>query len=119
MARIKYVEERLKRWQTWFFTVNIVGLVNSPVMRVRVDGTPVAMSPVPAGTDEALETDRAVAQLPCDLKHVVKTVYLDPEGRTMSDNAAILRMSRMTLHRKLELVDRYLLEYFGIKGNEI
>ena len=43
MARIKEIEERLKRWQTWYFTVAQAGMVKSPRLGVRVDGVPVAM----------------------------------------------------------------------------
>lgn len=110
MARIKEIEERLKRWQTWYFTVAQAGTVKSPRMGVKVDGVPVVMSPIAAGTEEALETDRAVAKLPSDLKAIIKVVYLDPEGRTMEDNARILHMNRRTLYRKLELSDRYLVD---------
>lgn len=111
MPRIKDIEERLKRWQTWYFTVAQAGAIKSPRMSVKVDGTPVTMAPVAAESEEALETDRAVAKLPSDLKKIVKVVYLDPEGRTMEDNARLLHISRMTLFRKFELIDRYLLEY--------
>lgn len=108
MARIKEIEERLKRWQTWYFTVAQAGMVKSPRLGVRVDGVPVAMAPIAAGTEEALETDRAVAKLPIDLRTIIKVVYLDPEGRTMDDNARLLHMNRRTLYRKLELSDKYL-----------
>ena len=108
MARIREIEERLKRWQTWYFTVAQAGSIKSPRMGIKVDGTPVAMAPIAAGTEEALETDRAVAKLPSDLKLVVRVVYLDPEGRTMDDNARMLHMARATLYRKLELADSYL-----------
>ena len=118
MARIKEIEERLKRWQTWYFTVAQAGTVKSPRLGVRVDGVPVAMAPIAAGTEEALETDRAVAKLPSDLKTVVKVVYLDPECRTMEDNARLLRMNRRTLYRKLELTDKYLFEYFEQKDSQ-
>lgn len=118
MARIRDIEERLKRWQTWFFTVAQAGAVKSPRMCVKVDGVPVAMSPVAAGSEEALETDRAVAKLPSDLKTVVKVVYLDPECRTMEDNARLLHMNRRTLYRKLELTDKYLFEYFEQKDGQ-
>ena len=110
MARIKEIEERLKRWQTWYFTVAQAGTVKSPTLGVRVEGVPVAMAPIAAGTEESLETDRAVAKLPSDLKAIIKVVYLDPEGRTMDDNARLLHVSRMTLYRKLELADKYLAE---------
>lgn len=115
MARIKDIEERLKRWQTWYFTVAQAGAVKSPRMCVKVDGVPVAMAPVAAGSEEALETDRAVAKLPSDLKMIVKVVYLDPECRTMEDNARLLHINRRTLYRKLELTDKYLFEYFEQK----
>ena len=108
MARIREIEERLKRWQTWYFTVAQAGSVKSPRMGIKVDGTPVVMAPIAAGTEEALETDRAVAKLPSDLKLIVRVVYLDPEGRTMDDNARMLHMARATLYRKLELADSYL-----------
>lgn len=117
MLRIKDIEERLKRWQMWYFTVAQAGVVKSPRMCVKVDGTPVGMAPVAAGSEEALETDRAVAKLPFDLKTVVKLVYLDPECRTMEDNARLLHMNRRTLYRKLELTDKYLFEYFVAKEN--
>lgn len=115
MSRIKEIEERLKRWQTWYFTVAQAGTVKSPRMGVRVDGVPVAMAPIAAGSEEALETDRAVAKLPSDLKAIVKVVYLDPECRTMEDNARLLHINRRTLYRKLELTDKYLFEYFEQK----
>lgn len=108
MARIKEIEERLKRWQTWYFTIAQAGMIRSPRFGVKVDGVPVVMAPIAAGTEEALETDRAVAKLPMDLRTIIKVVYLDPEGRTMDDNARILHVSRMTLYRKLELADKYL-----------
>lgn len=108
MARIKEIEERLKRWQTWYFTIAQAGMIKSPRYGVKVDGVPVAMAPIAAGTEEALETDRAVAKLPMDLRTIIKVVYLDPEGRTMDDNARLLHVSRMTLYRKLELADKYL-----------
>lgn len=114
MARIKEIEERLKRWQTWYFTVAQAGSVKSPRMGVRVDGVPVVMAPIAAGTEEALETDRAVAKLPSDLKAIIRVVYLDPEGRTMEVNAKLLKMSRVSLYRKLELTDRYLAAYLNI-----
>lgn len=114
MARIKEIEERLKRWQTWYFTVAQAGTVKSPRMGVKVDGVPVAMAPIAAGTEEALETDRAVAKLPSDLKAIIKVVYLDREARTMDVNAKILKISRVTLYRKLELADQYLSEYLNI-----
>ena len=44
MDRIKEIEERLKRWQTWYFTVAQAGSVKSPRMGLRVDGVPVAMA---------------------------------------------------------------------------
>ena len=113
MARIKEIEERLKRWQTWYFTVAQAGSVKSPRMGVRVDGVPVVMAPIAAGTEEALETDRAVAKLPSDLKAIIRVVYLDPEGRTMEVNAKLLKMSRVSLYRKLELTDRYLAAYLN------
>ena len=116
MARIREIEERLQRWQTWYFTVAQVGNVKSPRMGVKVDGTPVLMSPIAAGTEEALETDKAVAQLPCDLRTIILMVYLDPEGRTMDDNARMLHMCRMTLYRKLELADKYLFNSLYNKG---
>ena len=66
--------------------------------------------------EEALQTDRAVAKLPSDLRQVVSIVYLDPEGRTMEDNARLLRINRRTLYRKLELTDKFLFEYFDAKN---
>lgn len=114
MARIKEIEERLKRWQTWYFTVAQAGTVKSPRMGVKVDGVPVLMAPIAANSEEALETDRAVASLPSDLKAVVNVVYLDREGRSMEDNARMLHVSRMTLYRKLDLVDKFLYEYLEV-----
>lgn len=113
MARIPEIVERLNRWQSWYFTSQAGG-VKSPRMGVRIDRTPRVDIPIDYTEEEALQTDRAVAKLPSDLRQVVSIVYLDPEGRTMEDNARLLHMSRMTLFRKLELTDRYLAAYLNI-----
>lgn len=81
-----------------------------PGIGVRIDRTPRVDIPFDYTEEEALQTDRAVARLPSDLKQVVSIVYLDPEGRTMDDNARLLRMNRRTLYRKLELTDKFLLQ---------
>lgn len=107
MARIPEIVERLNRWQSWYFTSQAAG-VKSPRMGIRIDRTPRVDIPLDYTEEEALQTDRAVAKLPSDLRQVVSIVYLDPEGRTMEDNARLLHMSRMTLFRKLELTDKFL-----------
>lgn len=107
MARIPEIVERLNRWQSWYFTSQAAG-VKSPRIGVRIDRTPRVDIPLDYTEEEALQTDRAVAKLPSDLRQVVSIVYLDPEGRTMEDNARLLHMSRMTLFRKLELTDKFL-----------
>lgn len=107
MARIPEIVERLNRWQSWYFTSQAAG-VKSPRIGVRIDRTPRVDIPLDYTEEEALQTDRAVARLPSDLRQVVSIVYLDPEGRTMEDNARLLHMSRMTLFRKLELTDKFL-----------
>lgn len=109
MARIPEIVERLNRWQSWYFTSQAAG-VKSPRMGIRIDRTPRVDIPLDYTEEEALQTDRAVARLPSDLRQVVSIVYLDPEGRTMEDNARLLHMSRMTLFRKLELTDKFLLQ---------
>ena len=109
MARIPEIVDRLNRWQSWYFTSQAAG-VKSPKIGVRIDRTPRVDIPFDYTEEEALQTDRAVARLPSDLRKVVSVVYLDPEGRTMDDNARLLHMSRMTLFRKLELTDRFLLQ---------
>lgn len=110
MARIPEIVDRLVKWQEWYFSSMSCG-VKSPSLHVRVDRSPRIGGLIDFNESEALQTDRAVASLPVDLRRVVATVYLDPEGRTMEDNARILLMSRKTLYRKLELIDRFLLDY--------
>ena len=109
MARIQEVVERLARWQEWYFSSLSFG-VKSPSLCVRVDRSPRIGGLIDFNESEALQTDRAVASLPVDLRRVVTTVYLDPEGRTMDDNARILHINRRTLYRKLELSDKYIYE---------
>ena len=109
MARIPEIVDRLNRWQSWYFTSQAAG-VKSPRIGIRIDRTPRVDIPLDYTEEEALQTDRAVAKLPSDLRQVVSVVYLDPEGRTMEDNARLLHMSRMTLFRKLELTDKFLVQ---------
>lgn len=116
MARIAEIHERLLRWQEWFFTCQYIG-VKSPAMQEKVDRSPRIGGTVVFDEAEALETDAAVAKLPDDLREVIKLVYLDPEGRTMSLNASILKMSRVSLYRKLELADKCLYERFHRSGS--
>lgn len=94
MARIKEIEERLKRWQAWYFTTAQVGALRSPRWDVKVDRSIVLMSFEALTDEEACETDRAVG---C-FKKIVRLVYLDPEGRTMEVNARLLKMSRVSLY---------------------
>lgn len=114
MARIPEIVDRLVKWQEWYFSSMSCG-IKSPSLHVRVDRSPRIGGLIDFNESEALQTDRAVASLPVDLRCVVATVYLDPEGRTMEDNARILHMNRRTLYRKLELADRFLFDYFETK----
>lgn len=109
MTRIPEIVDRLIKWQEWYFSSMSCG-VKSPSLHVRVDRSPRIGGLIDFNESEALQTDRAVASLPIDLRKVVTTVYLDPEGRTMDDNARMLHMSRMTLYRKLELADKFIYE---------
>ena len=109
MARIPEIVDRLVKWQEWHFSSMSCG-VKSPSLHVRVDRSPRIGGLIDFNESEALQTDCAVASLPVDLRRVVATVYLDPEGRTMEDNARILHMNRRTLYRKLELSDKYIYE---------
>lgn len=108
MARIAEIHERLLRWQEWYFTSSARGL-KSPIMDSKVDRSPRIGGFIAYDESEALETDRAVAKLPEDLRVIVRLVYLDPEQRTMDVNAAILKMSRVSLYRNLEFIDQLLL----------
>lgn len=109
MARIPEIVDRLVKWQEWYFSSMSCG-IKSPSLHVRLDRSPRIGGLIDFNESEALQTDRAVASLPVDLRCVVATVYLDPEGRTMDDNARILHMNRRTLYRKLELSDKYIYE---------
>lgn len=115
MARIPEIVARLTRWQEWYFSSQAAG-VKSPQLRIKVDRERRIDGLIDYREEEALETDQAAAHLPEDLREIVKVVYLDPEGRTMDSNAAILKMSRVSLYRKLELVDQLLL---GILNKEL
>lgn len=116
MARIAEIHERLLRWQEWYFTSQYMG-VKSPAMQERVDRSPRIGGTVVFDEAEALETDAAVAKLPDDLRVTVKLVYLDPEQRSMAVNARLLKISRMSLYRKLELADKCLYDRFHRSGS--
>lgn len=109
MARIAEIHKRLIRWQEWYFTSQACG-IRSPRMTPPVDRAPRLGGFIAFDESEALATDAAVATLPEDLREIVKTVYLDPEQRPMTVTASILRISRNTLYRKLEMSDRLLFE---------
>lgn len=125
MQRIEAIHERLQRWAVWHYTARVRGGV---VAVSRWDMDPVDRANfgpatlVSASDEEAMVTEQAVAALAFEgwaeggqaqattrgraLLRVVREVYLQREGRTLAQTAAILRMSPRTLHNTLCDCDR-------------
>lgn len=99
MERIEWVHLRFERWARWSMAGIGVGCADFSID--RVDGVRPADVAVDA---DAMETDRAIAQLPVELKNAVKAAYWW-EG-SVESIAQKLRISRRTLHNRLCHADR-------------
>jgi hypothetical protein len=102
MRRNPYWKERLSRWQLWVYLAP--GGSRSAFYTERVDCAQPVGALTPQINDEAVVTDQLVAQLPEDLRRVVKAVYLDLM-RTRAEIAARLHITKETLHNRLCYAD--------------
>jgi hypothetical protein len=102
MRRNPYWKERLTRWQLWVYLAP--GGSRSAFYTERVDCAQPVGALTPQINDEAVVTDQLVAQLPEDLRRVVKAVYLDLM-RTRAEIAARLHVTKETLHNRLCYAD--------------
>ncbi|ANN78919.1 hypothetical protein BAU07_18950 [Bordetella flabilis] len=117
MQRIEWVHRRFEQWALWahgtggaygaaaMFNVNRVDQTDD--VRAGMRNTD------PAFNAEALETDRAVAQLPDDLKRAVIGAYVWEGG--MQVVAEKLKCTRATLHRRLCCADRRVIEWIDAR----
>jgi hypothetical protein len=125
MQRVQAIHERLQRWAVWHYTARVRGGV---VAVSRWDVDPVDRANFGPGTllsasdEEAIVTEQAVAALAFEgwaeggqatatprgraLLRVVREVYLQREGRTLAQTAAILHLTPRTLHNQLCDADR-------------
>lgn len=107
MERIQWVHKRLEGWAAWTLSGAGGGLPRT-YDPDRVDQTADVRAgwrnSDPAFDAEALETDRAIAQLPTELKRAVMAAYRWEGG--MQEIAAALGCTRATLHNRLCHADR-------------
>lgn len=113
MERIQWVHKRFEGWATWTMSGSGVG-GSAAFDPNRVDQTSDVRAgwrnADPAFDASALETDRAIAQLPAELKHAVMAAYRWEGG--MQVIAAKLGCTRATLHNRLCNADRRVRDWF-------
>jgi DNA-directed RNA polymerase specialized sigma24 family protein len=114
MDRIKWVDERIKGWALWVFGGSSGGSGPAVYNENRVDQTADVRAGLrntdPAFNAAALETDRAIAALPTDLRRAVIAAYTWDGGTRVI--AGTLGVTRATLHRRLCNADRRVAEWF-------
>lgn len=107
MERIQWVHKRLEGWAVWTMNGTGGGLPRTYDPN-RVDQTDDVRAgwrhSDPAFDAGALEIDRAIAQLPAELKRTVMAAYRWEGG--MQEIAAALGCTRATLHNRLCNADR-------------
>lgn len=117
MDRIKWVDERLQGWARWVVGGSGGYGASTVYDRDRVDQTADVRAGLrntdPAFDAAALETDMSIAQLPADLKRVVKAAYLW-EGDLRSI-ARTIGVSQRTLHNRLCNADRRIAAWLEAK----
>jgi hypothetical protein len=123
VQRIASIHERLQRWAVWHYTSRLSGNargLTSPWDAVRVDGS-ANIGPdtlISATDEEAYETEEAIASFRLGhgierqkgrlLEETLRAVYLQREGRSLAQTAAVLRIDRRQLHNRLCEADREL-----------
>lgn len=107
MDRIQWIHKRFEGWALWTMSGGGGGMLRTYDPN-RVDQTADVRAgwrhSDPGFDADALEVDRAIAQLPAELKRAVVAAYRWEGG--MQDIAATLGCSRATLHNRLCNADR-------------
>jgi len=107
MDRIQWVHKRFEAWAMWTMSGGGGGMPRTYDPN-RVDQTADVRAgwrnSDPAFDAGALEIDRAIAQLPAELKTAVKAAYRWEGG--MQEIASTLGCTRATLHNRLCNADR-------------
>jgi len=116
MERIQWVHQRFEAWALWLATGSGYG-GGSMFDANRVDQTEDVRAGLrntdPLFDAAALDTDRAIAQLPPDLKRAVIAAYRWEGG--MQDTARRLGCTRATLHTRLCHADRRVRDWLDAK----
>jgi len=114
------MDDRLARWSCWASErgvlrsagVSSVYRCASEVVGSDWDRTVSWSARVPYQELEAQQTDKAVRALPAPLRQVVAVVYIRDLAGTKDRQARMLRISRVSLHRRLCEVDVALARWF-------
>lgn len=97
---IAHIDERLSRWADWAAGGRrAAGLGYSPCTLSRWDSVRIGKMPDPGYDEEASETDRAVTQLPGELRRVVVVYYL--KSGTVRQKARDCGIGHNTLYERL------------------
>ncbi|WP_286899913.1 hypothetical protein [Achromobacter sp. UBA2119] len=111
LQRIRWVRERLDRWGAWQLVgtsrtgASVLGRLSDAAAKGGRKRSTVPFDDIECGL-----TDRAVAQLPKELKSAVSTWHTE-EG-TLEGIAELLGVSKITLQRRLAHADRRIEEWF-------
>lgn len=115
MARIEYVEHRLRNWARWRCMLEDGGGGMSTVdwSTPRVDQSRTgydAPTVVPISDAEATETNKAVAALVADLRRAVEVVYVETSSTAKA--ARKLAVAEATVHARIERAHYRLQDWF-------
>lgn len=116
MARIEWVENRLRDWARWRLTrgtgkLGYASMRYGPELLSALE--PYADAPVPTNAIEAAETDGLVALLPGDLRRTVEVWYV--AGGGLQAKLRYLCCAERTLHDRIERAQRLLAEHLHAK----
>lgn len=118
MARIEYIEHRLRNWARWICMLGTSSgsLSSVDLTQERVDksgGGYDANTVVPIDDAEATETQRAVAALDSELRDVIEAVYVKTSSAAKA--ARKLGVAEATVHGRVERAHYRLQGWFSAR----
>lgn len=116
MARIEYIEHRLRNWARWVCMLGTSSgsLASVDLTQERVDkssGGYDANTVVPIDDAEATQTQKAVSSLVDELRRTVEVVYV--ETSSAGKAARKLQVAEATVHARVERAHYRLQEWFS------
>lgn len=115
MARIEWIEERLRNWARWRLMSGsgVLGFAGVNLENADMPREPYADAPIPTNEIEASEMEDLVKRLPGELKATVEVWYVD--GGKLAKKLAKLCCAESTLHGRIERAHRQLADHLLAK----